>query len=386
VLREHQIYHWGFDYGQNMVAHTQIGESSSDPPVSLSVPVDVPETGSYHLWVRYLRHPRAGDLLITLTGLDPLVIPGNDPITGFEWYDLGPLQLTAGKHQIELSNRNGFMAVNTLVLLEESELEVLLAQSRQWANATPNIYWLETESDFSPGHAQLSRQTPVLSGGRGLELVPGSTISTVLELVVPGEYRLTLRASLSPAAAPLTVTLATTRVFFEPTSASEDLEWLQTTPVELPAGPVQIAIQAAGPAVVDTLVLSTEQEATIPESLFKPGTPPAVVEYEQIDPTRYRVLVRAERPFMLALAETYDPLWSATGPGFRISSMPLYGVINGFYVEETGSYEMIVEYQAQQGARLGILITAGVAIMLIPIGLLLTRSAAEPARTISKPV
>jgi hypothetical protein len=75
------------------------------------------------------------------------------------------------------------------------------------------------------------------------------------------------------------------------------------------------------------------------------------------------------------LAETYDPLWTASGPDFRVSSMPLYGVINGFAIEETGSYEIVVEYQAQQGARLAVLVTAAAIILLAPLGLLAGRRA-----------
>jgi hypothetical protein len=131
--------------------------------------------------------------------------------------------------------------------------------------------------------------------------------------------------------------------------------------------------------VVDALVLAggggpaSGDDPAGPESWFEAGNQPAAIEYERIDPTRYRVLVRAEAPFMLALAETYDPLWTAAGPGFEVSSQPLYGVINGFYIEETGSYELVVEYQAQQGARLGALISAAAAVALIPLGLLLGR-------------
>jgi hypothetical protein len=55
--------------------------------------------------------------------------------------------------------------------------------------------------------------------------------------------------------------------------------------------------------------------------------------------------------------------------------MPLYGVINGFAIEETGSYEIVVEYQAQQGARLAVLVTAAAIILLAPLGLLAGRRA-----------
>ena len=100
-------------------------------------------------------------------------------------------------------------------------------------------------------------------------------------------------------------------------------------------------------------MLYTSGAALTPDELFPETRPPAEISYDQIDPTRYRVRVRAERPFLLALAETYDPLWVASGPDFKVSSVPLYGVVNGFFLNRTGAYEIIVEYQAQQWARFG---------------------------------
>ena len=110
---------------------------------------------------------------------------------------------------------------------------------------------------------------------------------------------------------------------------------------------------------------------------------PVVLEYEQIDATRYLIFVQAERPFTLALAETYDPLWQASGPGFQVSSLPLYGVINGFEIPRAGSYQITVEYQAQQQARLGTLLSSIVLIGLWPAIWLIQRrnSPKRPVQT-----
>ncbi|MFN2224170.1 MAG: hypothetical protein ACK2UH_16560, partial [Candidatus Promineifilaceae bacterium] len=204
VLREHQVYSWGFDYGQNMAAHTAgPGEIGGDQP-KLEVPLDVATAGRYHLWLRYLGHPRAGELAVTIDDGQPVTIAADRPITDFQWQDLGPLRLAAGQHTISLANQDGFMAVNALALIEEEELMRLQAQSRAWAGSLPNLYWLEAEDDFDLGHLQLSRQTTALSNGRGVALTSGAVISASLEVVTPGAYHLALRASLPPAAAPLT--------------------------------------------------------------------------------------------------------------------------------------------------------------------------------------
>jgi hypothetical protein len=378
TLRDHGIYHWGFDYGQGMVAHTSDARLASQPsgaatfPV-LQIPAHVPERATYHLWVRYLRHPRAGEMLVSLDGQSPsggqslAVFFGNDPITGFVWQDAGAVELAAGDHVIGLQNREGFAAVNVLALIPEKEMAALRMRSQALASQVPNIYLLEAETDFF-GQAEAARATSALSAGRAVVLNAHASISTILDLIVPGEYVVAVRASIPPDAAPLTVTLGTLALHLEPPSSNSDLIWLTTGPVHLDQGVVSITLQAAGDAVVDAFMLYTNSAATTPDDLFQNQSQPAQISYEQVDPTRYRVRVRAERPFMLALAETYDPLWVASGPDFQVSSLPLYGVVNGFFLDRTGDYEIIVEYRAQQWARLGILLTSAT---VVGVGLLM---------------
>ncbi len=58
--------------------------------------------------------------------------------------------------------------------------------------------------------------------------------------------------------------------------------------------------------------------------------------------------------FMLAFAESYDPLWvarvdKANGTSAEsIHSIPLYSVINGFYVNQTGSLDITIEYEPRK--------------------------------------
>jgi hypothetical protein len=116
--------------------------------------------------------------------------------------------------------------------------------------------------------------------------------------------------------------------------------------------------------------------------------PAYLVEYKKIDPTKYEIKVEnATRPYMLSLAETYDPLWMASysPPGriydngesnhdddandSRIPSVPLYSIINGFYINKTGDYTLTIEYEPQrwfiQGAFVSIITTISILIVLI---------------------
>jgi hypothetical protein len=92
-------------------------------------------------------------------------------------------------------------------------------------------------------------------------------------------------------------------------------------------------------------------------------SPATLAKYEKIDPTKYKVDIRdATRPYVMSLAESYDPLWvahiddSASPNGetgvpennVKVRSTPLYSIINGFYIDRKGDYSLIIEYEPQR--------------------------------------
>jgi len=67
------------------------------------------------------------------------------------------------------------------------------------------------------------------------------------------------------------------------------------------------------------------------------------VSYQRINPTHYKVSIeKIASPVTLAFSETYDPLWEITNieTGQKNTSYPLYSLINGFYVDKDGEYEI----------------------------------------------
>lgn len=133
------------------------------------------------------------------------------------------------------------------------------------------------------------------------------------------------------------------------------------------------------------------QEHRTLDEIFSSSTersPAYLAEYQKISPTKYEVKVKnATRPYMLSLAETYDPLWTASygipgskdgngnsyhysdGNKFKTSSIPLYSAINGFYINKTGDYILTIEYQPQiwfiQGTVISIIATISILVFLI---------------------
>lgn len=72
------------------------------------------------------------------------------------------------------------------------------------------------------------------------------------------------------------------------------------------------------------------------------------INYTKINPTKYVTRINAPSPFIIALSETHNPSWVCYVNDERISSILLYGVINGFWINQTGQLEIVIEYKPQK--------------------------------------
>jgi hypothetical protein len=74
-----------------------------------------------------------------------------------------------------------------------------------------------------------------------------------------------------------------------------------------------------------------------------------ITGYQMINPTLYKVKVKGNGPLLLAFAETYNPLWTATINGKQVRSIPIYSLINGFPIEDIeGEATVDIEYSPQK--------------------------------------
>jgi hypothetical protein len=361
VLRTFGLDVWGFDYGQGMAAFYG---SSQAGQAAISVPFHVSGSGRYHLWIRTLRSPGGGELLIKMDQQFLANLSCKSAIVGFTWVDAGVVELFGNEHQVTLEGQSGLVAVNTMTLLSEEEMAKWQEESQGLANQYPNIYLLEAERDFDTAGAKVSSENGLFSSGRAIEMAYHTTISTTVNVATSGDYTVAARIfpTTSTTTSTLRITLGATLLSLVP--QKDQTGWIEAGRVHLEKGPLAILVSASDPCAFDALWLG---KGKTPDALATNTQAPVEISYEKIDPTRYRVRVRAEHPFVLALAESYDPLWEASGPDQRVSSVPLYGVINAFYLNKTGTYEIIVQYQAQQWARFGTLLSS---IIVVAIGLI----------------
>jgi hypothetical protein len=278
------------------------------------------------------------------------------------------------------------------------------------------------------------------SGGSVLSLHPRSQIHADLDILKPANYVFGLRASTCGNCSSLTVaiedednnsiirsdTVSLIDVNYNKTredsltessnysgtlrsidnSDSSKLKWLYLNGnTYLNEGKYRIKIYSNSDSVVDldsVVLYSTKNNTTsttLPvdvrgyseaEGIFnskEDSLPAYLEEYRKINPTLYEIKIKnATRPYLMSLAESYDPLWMASydNDNHKISSVPLYSLINGFYINKMGDYTLSLEFQPQiwfvQGAVVSILTTIVILTLLfIPRILKIVRS--RPSRT-----
>jgi hypothetical protein len=82
--------------------------------------------------------------------------------------------------------------------------------------------------------------------------------------------------------------------------------------------------------------------------------------YEKVDPTKYIMHVKASQPFFLVFSESYHKDWIANINGEQVSDDQHFmanGYANAWYINKTGSYEIVLEFWPQRLFYIGAIIS-----------------------------
>lgn len=111
-----------------------------------------------------------------------------------------------------------------------------------------------------------------------------------------------------------------------------------------------------------SLTVSHEQYASYP----KDEGSSRIIHSRRTFSTSYELSVLIDKPFLLVISESYDPLWTAVVNGQKeYPSIPVNGVVNGYWIEETGSLKIRVEYKPQRAFTQGAVLSFSTAVMLV---------------------
>ena len=78
-----------------------------------------------------------------------------------------------------------------------------------------------------------------------------------------------------------------------------------------------------------------------------------LTSYQQTAGDEFRITTQASAPFVLILTEPYDTLWRAYVGNSEIKPTPIYGIVNGFLVNQTGVVNIKIYYTLQNYLYLG---------------------------------
>ncbi|WP_287197728.1 hypothetical protein [Thermococcus sp.] len=322
-------------------------------PVTLEIPFEVDKTDNYRLFIRYFKNQKGGSIRVYLDET-PIYIKTRDQLNKFVWEDLGAFKLEKGKHKILLENVRGFNAVNLFALVPETEYQKAREEIENLLQNKTVIYIFEAESDLYRENSETIKDFNA-SNGEAVKFKDKGKAWQTVEIAKNSTYKLALKGkgifNVSIGNQSYVLTLSDSTFSYTPEFYLKSGEYrLEITPL-------------SEDTTLDVVWLySTNNNETL-EELFQVKEKPAQVQnYTKINPTLWKVKVNATKPFMLTFAESYDPLWEARvykdGKLVeKVSPVPVYGVINGFWINQTGELEIVLRYTPQDWFERGLIIS-----------------------------
>ncbi|MDH5448164.1 MAG: discoidin domain-containing protein [Candidatus Bathyarchaeota archaeon] len=137
-------------------------------------------------------------------------------------------------------------------------------------------------------------------------------------------------------------------------------KWYEIGPIELNAGEESLNMSWVGDLYFDELILYSLKKGEEPlplDSLLQPSAIP-IITHERINPGKYNVQVSSDEPFLLVFTDTYHPSWKAYFGNLEVPPVVAYSVANGFFINKTGNFDVIISFTGQAYADLGWKISA----------------------------
>uniref|UniRef100_A0A832FWB9 Uncharacterized protein n=1 Tax=Ignisphaera aggregans TaxID=334771 RepID=A0A832FWB9_9CREN len=271
--------------------------------------------------------------------------------------------MNKGDHKIVITNLEGFNAINLLVLIPQSVYKEILSNAKLLFSDKTKIYILEAESDMYQYNVEAVENIGA-SNGKEVIISTNSLVEQYIEIVSDGYYVVALRFK-----GALEITIDNSKYVL--TSYSENFTHID--PIYLSEGLHRIVIRYSGEdylhySTLDVVWIYSVEDSrgkleNIYNLFYSINEDIEVVEYARIDPTQWVSRVYAKKPFFLVFAETYSSNWKAYV--YRnnslinvVSSLPVYGVINGFWIDAIGNLTVVIRYIPQNLFEIGIKITA----------------------------
>lgn len=193
------------------------------------------------------------------------------------------------------------------------------------------------------------------------------------EIYIPktGSYVLGLRLATGPNLGNIRFEFGNVSTTIQTSSPkAENFKWYEIGPVQLNVGEHSLNMSWIGNLYFDELILyslKNGEKAGQLDSLFQSSATP-VITYQRINPCKYSVQVSSDEPFLLVLSDTYHPLWKAyIGNLEGAPHVVAYSVVNGFFINKTGDFDVTISFTGQRYADLGLRISGVTLVVVLAI-------------------
>jgi len=345
-LIQNKISNWDFDYGKGIIF-------TWNPKAKQKISFKIKKTEYYKLSARFFKNQKGGEIKIYIDG-KPIKIQTKDQLNKFVWKELGTFYLEKGEHEIVLENVKGFNAVNVFVLIPEKEYYKSKKEIEKLLQSKTIIYLFEGESDLYKTKAKIIKDIN-FSNGEALQLDKSGKAWQNIDILKKGSYRLAIKGE-----GKFEVKIGSKK--YKLVANQSNFAYTPLFPLKKGDYKVEIFSLSENAKLDVVWIYSTETNQTLKQLFEVKEEPAEIINYTRIDPTLWKVKINSTKPFMLSFAESYDPLWEArvykNGEKVEtVKSIPLYSVINGFWINETGDLEIVIRYKPQDWFEMGLMIS-----------------------------
>ncbi|MDQ4013461.1 MAG: hypothetical protein M3146_07025, partial [Thermoproteota archaeon] len=333
---------------------------------SISLPFKVQggnNNNNYKLFVRYLESPQGGLVNAMLEDSRSIQINTLSSHPKFIWRDLGEYTLDEGTHTMTLTNEEGFNAINSILLIQKDQFEVIKGQIDDWINRNNSaaVYIFEGESDMNVDNTNIVNGESFSRNGTVL-MKNNTTAWNQFDVKKDGDYKIWIKGS-----GMFTVAIDDHKEIVNATmngptfsgsfQLKEGNSRLEITPLQELADNTRNSQAIEDTNIIDSIWLVSEsnrlyellddannnnnnERNVSPNQMHVTTTP---ISNNMWSSQQYEINldnITTSKPLMISLAEPFNPglkaaIYTKDGLSKVENPIPLfYALKSGFYIEE----------------------------------------------------
>jgi len=299
----------------------------------LTLPFSVPASGNYSIWLKLFYGHDGSTVKLEVDGRDLNEVNTYTPSDqGYSWIHVGDVTLLQGGHVMSFvcppAGEN--ILAGIIAAPDDRIQEACQAANELLKNkGIMLIYELKSGQEATP----LSRP-----------------FETSISILIPktDDYNIYLRAKGN-------TSLKTKILNYEHslTIDSSHFKWYKIEELYLEKGNYTFSLNSDATNEVRLDQLLVKSSHFPPHQPDNAPFPNVQTTYQKRSPVEYSIQVNAQKPFFLVLSESFHVEWKAYVNGKEIKSIPVYSFLNGYFITETGSYEITLKFAKQQYYEIG---------------------------------